>query len=68
MAKEPDLKPLGRSSDPIDHPNHPDDHRAAAAPLGTDSEAGAPPESHPVAARKGASPSPPPKRKIYGPQ
>ena len=67
MAKESDLKPLGRSSDPIDHPNHPDDHRAAAAPLGTDAEAGAPPETRPVG-RKGAAGNPPPKRKTYGPE
>jgi hypothetical protein len=67
MAKKPDLKPLGRSSDPIDHPNHPDDHRAAAAPLGTDAEAGVPPEPRPVE-RRGTGRNPPPKRKTYGPE
>ncbi len=65
MAKRP-LKPSGRSTDPVDHPNHPDDHRAAAAPLGTDAETGAPPEPRPVK-RKGTGANPPPKPKTYGP-
>ena len=63
MAKPPP----GPSSDPVDHPNHPDDHRAAAAPLGTDAETGAQPDERPVKSRPDAGGNPPPKPRTSGP-